>query len=215
LSPVRARNWKAPKTAPTAETKASALAGSGAAFEDQLREAVVLATLAQHPSIVDAFISELEDLSTSFPEYETVRLAILQTGGADRVDLQKICGEAALEKLFAPRHVQIAPGVRPGADQEVAKLSVAEAFAKIAAKRGAQNEIEDAVEDMAGPVDEGMTWRLGQVAEALNNAGKTGRDDAADYDVGPNGARIKRDEKEKLNSLLNQIDYSKGRRGSP
>ncbi|MEK6216811.1 MAG: DNA primase, partial [Boseongicola sp.] len=34
-SPVRSRNWKAPKAAPTAETKASALAASGAAFEDQ------------------------------------------------------------------------------------------------------------------------------------------------------------------------------------
>jgi len=148
-------------------------------------------------------------------EHEAVRLAILHTGGADKLVLQKICGEPALEKLFSPRHVQIAPGVRAGSDQDVAKLSVAEAFAKIAAKRGAQHEIEDAVEDMSGPVDEGMTWRLGQAAEAVNAAGKTGQDDSADYDIGPNGARVKREEKEKLNALLDKIDYSKGRRGSP
>ncbi len=214
-SPARARQWKAPGAAPTAEAKASALAGSGATYEDQLREAVILATLACHPSIVDDFISDLEGLTTTLSAHDAVRLAILQTGGADRADLQNICGADALEKLFLPRHVQIAPGVRPTANQDVARLSVAEAFAKIAAKRGAAHEIEDAIEDLAGPVDEGMTWRLGQVAEALNSAGKTGQDDSADYDIGPNGARIKRDEKKELNTLLSKIDYSKGRRSTP
>ncbi|MGI9390316.1 MAG: DNA primase [Boseongicola sp.] len=210
-SPVRARNWKDQKNTPTAETKASTLAASGSAFEDQLREAVILGTLARHPNIVEAFISDLEGLSTSLSAHEAVRQAILKTGGADQDNLQKICGEDALEKLFSPRHVQIAPGVQPSADEDVARLSVAEAFAKIAAKRGAQDEIEDAVEDLAGPADEGMTWRLGQVAEALNSAGKSEQDDRADYDIGPNGARIKRDEKDKLTELLGQIDYSKGR----
>ena len=211
-SPVRARNWKKLENAPTPEAKASALAASGAAFEDQLREAVILATLTRHPPVVEAFISDLEGLTTSLSEYEAVRLAILQTGGADQKDLQEICGEDALEKLFSPRHVQIAPGVQVDADPDVARLSVAEAFAKIAAKRGAQHEIEDAVEDMAGPVDEGMTWRLSQAAEAVINADKTGQDDSAEYDIGPNGARIKRDEKDRLTALLDQIDYSKGRR---
>ena len=210
--PVRARNWKAQKNTPTPETKASALAASGAAFEDQLREAVILATLTRHPLIVEAFISDLEGLSTSLSEYEAVRLAILETGGADQINLQKICGEDALEKLFSPRHVQIAPGVQSDADLDVARLSVAEAFAKISAKRGALHEIEDAVEDMAGPVDEGMTWRLGQAAEAVNSASRSGQDDSAHYDIGPNGARVKRDEKDRLTALLDQIDYSKGRR---
>ena len=94
---------KAPKAAPSPETKASALAASGAAFEDQLREAVILATLTRHPTIIEAFLSDLEGLATSISEHEAVRLALLQTGGASSDELLEICGASALEMLFAPR----------------------------------------------------------------------------------------------------------------
>jgi DNA primase len=200
---------------PTAEAKASALAGSGAAFEDQLREAVILATLVCHPPLVERFISHLERLTTSTPENAAVRDALLATGGVERAEIERICGIAALEKLFQPRHVQIAPGVRDEADAELAELCVAEAFAKLSAKRGAQHEIDEAVEDLADGLDEGLTWRLGQAAEARNRADRTGQDDTAEYDVGPNGARIKRDEKNRLNALLNTINYSKTNRKQP
>ncbi|MDD9921491.1 MAG: DNA primase [Boseongicola sp.] len=212
--PGKKGSWKRMSYAPTAETKASALAASGTAFEDQLREAVILATLVRHPSLVDAFTADLERLITTTPEHSAVQLALLHTGGGEENELEALCGQAALEKLFQPRHVQISPGV-VGNDIEVAELSVAEAFAKINAKRGIVHEIAEAVEDLDGLVDEGLTWRLGQAAEAMNAAGKTGGEDRAEFDVGPNGARVKRDEKQKLDALLDQIDFGKGRRNQP
>ncbi len=200
---------------PTVEAKASALAAAGAAFEDQLREAVILATLVRHSHLVEQFIADLEHLNSTQPEHEAVRQALLHSGGASYEKLTEICGSEALEKLFQPRHVQIAPGVQETARPDVAELSVAEAFAKIQAKRGAEHEIQEAVEDMAGLADEGLTWRLGQAAEARNRAERSGREDKTDYEIGPNGARINRDEKQKLDAMLDKITFDKGRRGRP
>ena len=66
---------------------------------------------------------------------------------------------------------------------------------------------------MEGLVDEGLTWRLGQAAEAVNQSALSGQGDRTEYDLGPNGARVKRDEKSAFDALLDRIDYSKGGRG--
>ena len=203
------------KRGASSSAKMSALAAAGTAFEDQLREAVILATLVRHPDLVDQFTADLERLTTTRPEHDAVRLALLQTGGGTTDEITAICGEDALEKLTHARHVQIAPGVRPGAGQDVAELSVAEELAKLAARRGAMRELDDALEDFSGAADEVLTTRLRQAAEARNKSEKSGAEDRAEYDLGPNGARIKRDEKQKLTSLLDQIDFSKGRRDRP
>jgi DNA primase len=100
------------------------------------------------------------------------------------------------------------------ATSDVAAMSVAEEFAKLSARRGARREIEDAMRDLEGLVDEGLTWRLGQAAEALNNAGRSEDDDTAEYDIGPNGARMKRDEKSAFDDLIGRIMSDKGKSGS-
>ena len=196
---------------PTVETKASALAAAGAPFEETLREAVILATLVTHPSLTHDFLADLERLDTSTPEHEAVRRALIEADGAGREQVETLCGAIALEKLFHPRHVRISPALRPGTDVEMARMSVAEELAKLAARRGARREIEDAARDIEGLVDEGLTWRLGQAAEARNRTEKGGQEDRAEYDLGPNGARLRRDEKETFEALIGRIDYSKGR----
>ncbi len=203
----------APPATPMVETKASALAAAGTPFEETLREAVILATLVTHPDLVHDFLADLERLDTSTPEHEAVRRALIQCNGAGREEIQTVCGAIALEKLFHPRHVRISPALRPGMDAETARLSVSEELAKLAARRGARREIEDAVRDIDGLVDEGLTWRLGQAAEARNRTDKGGHEDRAEYDLGPNGARLRRDEKETFEALIGRIDYSKGRGG--
>ncbi len=199
---------------PTIETKASALAAAGAPFEEQLREAVILATLVRRPSLVAQFISDLERLETSQPEHEAVRLTLIGAEGADRAEIEGLCGANALEKLLAPRHVRIAPGLRDDIADDLAALSVAEELAKLTARRGARREVEEALRDVEGLVDEGLTWRLGQAAEAVNQATKSGQNDRADYDLGPNGARMKREEKSAFDALIDRITYGKGRGGS-
>ena len=202
-----------PPATPMVETKASALAAAGAPFEEQLKEAVILATLVQHPQLVTDFIADLERLETSQPEHEVVRAALVQSEGADRNEIERLCGSDALEKLFQPRHVRISPGVQAEATSDVAAMSVAEELAKLSARRGARREIEDAMRDLDGLVDEGLTWRLGQAAEALNKAGRSDDDDTAEYDIGPNGARMKRDEKSAFDDLIGRIMSDKGKGG--
>ncbi|WP_428687934.1 DNA primase [Roseibium sp.] len=200
--------------APTVETKASALAAAGAPFEETLKEAVILATLVRHPDLVPDFLADLERLDTSQSEHETVRRALIQADGGTREEIEQLCGAEALEKLFQPRHVRISPGIREGASKDIAAMSVAEELAKLSARRGARREIEDAMRDIGGLADEGLTWRLSQAAEARNMSEKSGQEDRAQYDLGANGARLRRDEKDSFDSLLERIDYSKGRGGA-
>jgi DNA primase len=213
-SKFRPRGAKFQPAAPMVETRASALAATGAAFDEQLKEAVILATLVIHPDLVPVFMADLERLETSTPEHGAVLHALLAAEGAGKAEIEMICGAEALEKVFQPRHVQISPGIRKDARQDVARMSVAEELAKLAARRGARAEIEEASRDIEGLADEGLTWRLRQVSEGLSQAGRSGREDTAEYDLGPNGARLRRDEKTDFDALLRRIDYSRGRGGA-
>ena len=73
-------------------------------------------------------------------------------------------------------------------------------------------EIAEAAEDLGGVADEAVTWRLSQAAEARNRAMRSQQEDKAEYDLGENGARINRGEREALNALLENISFSKPRR---
>lgn len=210
-TPFRPRGQKfAPLAQPMSETRASALAAAGAPFEEQLKEAVILASLVRHPGIVGQFIADLERLETSHPEHEAVRQALIETEGADRGEIELRCGASALEKLLQPRHVGISPAMQKDADASIAAMSVAEELAKLTAKRGARREIEDAMRDIEGLADEGLTWRMAQVAEALSAAEPGGTEDTMEYDLGPNGARLRRDEKSEFEALIERITNAKG-----
>ncbi|TCP62911.1 DNA primase [Rhodovulum bhavnagarense] len=219
-SPARKGKWKAPApAAPMPSTRNSALAAGTPRFEESLREAVVLAVLITHPALLSQFAGELEQLECHDPDHRRLQGALLthphdDDAAALRAGLAARLGEKTLEKLFALSHVRIAPPIRDPADTEKAALCLAEELAKLSAARGADREIEDAMRDLEGMADEGLTWRLGQVAEARNRAGRAESEDKANYELGPNGARISRDEKDAFAQLLQQIDFGRrGRRG--
>lgn len=197
---------------PTVETKASSLAAANAAFDEQLKEAVILATLVTHPDLIEEFEAELERLECTQPAHEAVRRALIGASAQSRAEIEEKCGADALEKLFQPRHVRISPGMRRDIAKDVAAMSVAEELAKLTARRGAHTEIEDAARDIEGLADEGLTWRLRQASEGLRQAGASRQDDRTEYDTGPNGARLNRDEKRDFEALIERIDYSKGGR---
>jgi len=119
-------------------------------------------------------------------------------------------GVHPLETLIRQNHVAISPGVRRAGEVDVARMVLAEECAKLAARRGHAREIADAVEDLDGIVDEGLTWRLSQAAAALDKAGRGDSEDRAEYEVGQNGARIQKDERSKFEDLLDQINFAKG-----
>ncbi len=168
--------------APLASTKSSLLAGPpDDRVTERLREAMILATLMSHPGLLRRFEPELERVEFSDPGYGRLCAAMLRHAGAPDFHA-KVAAEAgvALEALMSLAHVQIAPPVRNTADTALATMCLAEELAKLEAGRGVQKEIEDAAQDLDGLADEGVTWRLGQAAEARNRAGKSTQDDAKD-----------------------------------
>ena len=166
-----------------AATRGSVLAGDGALAEDQVLEAVLLATLVTHPALIPQFESTLETLHLPLADHDRLRHSLLRHAHADPEKFaENITADAGaiLESLFARSHVRSAPPVRNREDQELARMCVAEGLAKLDARRGARQEIEEAMEDMTGLADEGLTWRLTKAAEALQGPQRSSLEEASD-----------------------------------
>jgi DNA primase len=110
-----------------------------------------------------------------------------------------------------------APNRRAGAlsrlagDRDLARLTIAEELAKLEAGIGLDAEIADAAEDLYGAADESLTWRLSQAAAARQIAQKAQSEDKAEYDLGPNGAAINREERSAFAALMETIRFEKPR----
>ncbi|MFN6925277.1 MAG: DNA primase [Tabrizicola sp.] len=183
--PFQPGPWRKGRLAPPggalATTRSSLLAQAEGPVDEILREAVILATLILHPSLISRFESALERLDLTGEDHNMLRQMIL--AGADLPDLHAKIAQsapAALDALMSRPHVAIAPPVRNTRDDDLAALCLAEELAKLEARRGARREIEDAMEDMDGLPDEGLTWRLSQAAEARHRSEKSGITDSSD-----------------------------------
>ncbi|AKO96214.1 DNA primase, catalytic core [Marinovum algicola DG 898] len=209
------KRW-APPEPPRAGTKASLLAAADEAAFTSMREAVILAAAIRTPAVVQKFEHALENLDCATPEHARLRDLILRHAerGAEALceEIEHALGHDALENLLAMRHVAIIPCIRKPGDIDLARMTLAEEFAKLTAHHGLQAEIEEAAEDLGHVSDEAVTWRLGQAAEARNRAASGSQEDNTEYDTGPNGARINRDERNRLNALLDQIAHAKPRK---
>lgn len=186
--------WRAPVPAePLPGTRASLLAAApGDEIEDHLREAMILAIALVHPACTARFESQIETVELRDPGHERLRHALLSAAhdGVAAPLREKVARSAGaeLEKLFALAHVRIAPPVRNTADSDFAAMCLAEELAKLDARRGVESEIADAMEDLSGLADEGVTWRLGQAADALHRAERSKLDD--DSDMGEDRATL-------------------------
>ena len=166
-----------------AATRRSVLAGDGALAEEQVLEAVLLATLVTHPALIRRFEPALESLSLLQADHDLLRQVLLRHAHADPDRFaENIASDAGpiLESLFARSHVRSAPPVRNRKDPDLALMCLAEGLAKLEARRSARQEIEDAMEDMTGLADEGLTWRLSKAAEALQGPQRSNLEDASD-----------------------------------
>ncbi|MFK7835370.1 MAG: DNA primase [Sulfitobacter sp.] len=208
--------WQAAPQAPLASTKSSALAAAtDERTTEHLREAVILATLVTCPDILDDFESGLEAMSCADSFHRSLRDILLRHGHAGsevlRDNIFSALGPDALENLLSARHFVVHPYSRKLGDVEMASLTVAEEFAKLEASRGLDAEIAEAVEDLSGVADEGVTWRLSEAAKAADMASRSGQEDKGEYDVGDNGARISKDERSAWDTLLGTINFSKSK----
>ncbi|RXV64890.1 DNA primase [Roseovarius sp. A46] len=201
--------WTPPPETARAETRNSALVSGNAEQAVRLREEVILATLVCCPEVAEEFEAEIERLRCRDPDLAGLRAAILRHAGAGAETLRAQIGADTLEKLLALPHVAIAPSVRHAGDRERATLTLREEFAKLAARAGMEAELREAVEDIGGLADETLTWRVAQAAEARNRAQRSEQEDRTVYDLGENGLRLDREEREAFAKLLRQLDRPK------
>lgn len=167
--------------AATEGTRNSLLArDAGSDSADHLREAMILALCLTYPELVSRFETALERLVLHGPGYDQLRMMILShapAAGGDGGHLQRAIsdgiGGAVVENLFALRHLKVSPLLARRADPDLAARALAEELAKLEAVRGVRSEISEAMADMTGLVDEGLTWRLQQAAETRNRALRT------------------------------------------
>ena len=208
----RSGKWQPTPTA-RASTKTSLLVAAGDEARTQMREAVILAALVCCPELCEEFEDALEGMECADPDHIRLRDLILRHApdgaGILREKIETLLGVETLERLFSQPHVALTPAVRRRGDAEAARMTVAEELAKLKAEAGWTAEMSEASEDIAGIADEAVTWRLGQAAETRNRAQRSQQEDKAEYEVGDNGARISRDEREQFEALLERIRYSK------
>ncbi|MEL7099225.1 MAG: DNA primase [Pseudomonadota bacterium] len=203
------RRWDAPPT-PLAGTKSSALASQD---PDALRVAVILAALIGCPEVVEEVEPGLDRMACTAPDHAAMRDLILRhwPDGAEvlREKIISALGAAALDNLMSARHVAIVPCIRHPGDADLVRQTVTEELAKLDAARGLDAEIADAAEDLQSAPDEGVTWRLKSAADAAAEAARSKREDSAEFDLGDNGAPMRRDERAALDSLLETIRFQK------
>ncbi len=189
------------------------LVSVGDHVETHMREAVILCTLIATPDVLPDFLHEVEDMNCSDPTHAMLRDVLMRLADDApetlTLRIREEAGAEPLENLHALRHVAISPSVRNPGDRDLARMTLTEEFAKLEARRGLSEEIEEAEEDLTGIADEAVTWRLREAAEVRNRAMRSGHEDTAEYDVGDNGARINRDERSAFDALLEKIGYSK------
>jgi DNA primase len=202
-----------PDQPPVASTKGSLLATGGDRLDEVLREAVILAVLVTHPRLIHRFESELERLDLMGEGHHVLRdLLLTHADDPEPYDRILAAAPAALDALMRRPQIRIEPAVRNPDDADRAEFSVAEALSKLHAARGARREIEEAMEDIEGLVDEGLTWRISQanVARFSAQAGPQGK--TAEAVIAPNGVQMDKDELAGARSLWDSIQFSKGHR---
>ena len=205
----RAEPWHLSRS-PVATSKTSALgAPGGSQVEDAMTHDVICATLLLVPRLRDEFSAQLERLEPQDAETGAILQTVLDCPADDPADVRQAViervGPAALDSLFARKHVKGSPPVFRGGDLEAARMQMQAALDVLASRAGLKAEIAEAVEDISGVADESVTWRLHQAAEARNRAERSFREDTVEYDVGENGARINRAERGRLDALVQQI----------
>lgn len=206
--------WNTPKQGATSTAKSSMLGTADHAMTtDHLREAVILAALATCPQVIETFEAGIEQMRCADPMHAELRSILLRHMDlgieALHMRISDALGPYALENLLSQRHVAIVPCIRSRGDTERAQMTVAEELAKLQSTRGLDAEIAEAVEDLSGVADEGLTWRLSEAVRTADLARRSGQEDKAEYDLGENGARISREERSALDALIDTIKHQK------
>ncbi|PZX13723.1 DNA primase [Palleronia aestuarii] len=204
----RGRAARTPVVNAAPATRNSALASGGATVEHHLREAVVLALLLRYPILLERFEEALVRTEFDLPHHARIAEAILANAGApaeavrDRVAAS--LGPETLENVLSARHLTVVPAMR-GNDPASAGLCLAEELAKLAARRGAERELIEAIEDFDAGADESLTYRLTSAIQEMHRASNVAGSADTEWEVAPNGVRLDRDQVSAARSLFDSL----------
>ena len=196
-----------------ASTKGSVLAAGEGDVAQYLREAVILAILIRYPDLVYEFLDELAMLDFEHGDHPSMLRILMrhcQDGEFDPTQvLTDNLGADPLEKFMSLGHLQVVPCLRRSGDLDMARLTLSEELGKLGANRGLEAELHESSQIPDDGLDDWVLHRLGQAADAANRAQRADQGDQTQYDVADNGARISRDERNKLDDLIGAIRFQK------
>ncbi|SNT72744.1 DNA primase [Paracoccus seriniphilus] len=138
-----------------------------------LLEGASLLLCALRPDLVARVETRLERLVPQDPDRAAL-LHDLLTGG------QSPAGARALETLRADAHLGLTPAVIREQDQENAAAILVNLLDRLEAERAAGTELARAETEIQGEVDEGLTWRMQQIARARHQAERPEMEDSGD-----------------------------------
>ena len=198
-------------TQPQATTRLSSLASSSE-HSNVLRQSVILASLLKTPEALAAVEGQLEELQFVKPQHRDIQRFLLQYSGPMEgvwYAAGQVFGMECLDVLLGLPHVQIAPSVRHCNDVELVISCLQQEFAQMFATDAHGREVAEAVQDLSDLDDEGLTWRLSESAKHVQRTTQGSQEDKTEYKTATNGLKVKLEEQKKLDSLLEQINFSK------
>ncbi len=208
--PRKKGGWQAPD-APQAVTKTSFLAQSDVA-PSAVREAVILASILTNPWILPEVLPDLEGMEFEVPQHAQLLGFLLSYIGEDTALLEATqagFGHDVLTNLTQRSVVRIAPAVRRAGEREFVRDCLKHELTQLVVAQSGQRALSEALDDFDDTADEGLTWRLGQLSKSREDADRGGPEKTVDFAIGKNGAKMDVSEREALENLAKQIDFSK------
>jgi DNA primase len=149
------------------------------------------------------------------PLHRDLQQFLLQFSGSPEQlwsEAEHVFGPPQLENLMHLPHVRIAPSVRNSSDVSFVIACLQQEFAQIFAIDAHGREVAEAVLDVSDVDDEGLTWRISESAKHLQATTQGAQEDDTEYKTAKNGLKVKLEEQNTLDDLLQQINYSKPNR---
>ena len=201
-------------SAPLPGTRGSLLAAGAEGADEDLREALILATLFAHPALIADFDGPLVDLEPRRDDHRRLQAVLLAAAHEDPAPTREVMAERAGEALVALHslpHVAIAPMLRPEVAPDFVRNCLTEDFQVLLSRRALRRELNELAAEIEDIPDDTLTWRLGQTAAALDRAGR-GVSNESTTDLGEDRAELAA----QLQSLIDaQVWVKKKRRPGP
>ena len=139
----------------------------------------------RHTRFISEFLDELETLEFNILDNQKVLMAILTSFPISEDEdfelmLTEQLGTKIISNIFSLKYLKIAPALQSNSSDQKIRQTIISELTKIKARQGVEREVQEALEDLQGDPDEGLTWRVSKAAEANNAANRIQQDEASD-----------------------------------